>query len=221
MKSYLSFLFFVLVALSAKATDRFYIEDFTINPGETKVVSIMLDNAVEYSAFQADLYLPTGLSVVQEDGNYLIDLTTRKGRDHTISSKLHAHGALRIMSYSTSLKVYSGNSGALVTMTIAADEGFTGPVTISMNNILFTTPLGEEVAFADETCTVTLPATVNRGDVNGDDKINISDVTALIDFLLSDDDSDINRANSDVNQDSKINISDVTTLIDYLLSGHF
>jgi hypothetical protein len=125
------------------------------------------------------------------------------------------------MSYSTSLKVYSGNSGALVTMTIAADEGFTGPVTISMNNILFTTPLGEEVAFADETCTVTLPATVNRGDVNNDDRINISDVTALIDFLLSDDDSHINRANSDVNQDGKINISDVTALIDYLLSGHF
>jgi hypothetical protein len=221
MKSYLSFLLFVLVALSAKATDRFYIEDFTINPGETKVVSITLDNAVEYSAFQADLYLPTGLSVVQEDGDYLIDLTTRKGRDHTISSKLHADGALRIMSYSTSLKVYSGNSGALVTMTIAADEGFTGPVTISMNNILFTTPLGEEVAFADETCTVTLPATVNRGDVNNDDRINISDVTALIDFLLSDDDSHINRANSDVNQDGKINISDVTALIDYLLSGHF
>lgn len=221
MKSYLSFLLFVLVALSAKATDRFYIEDFTINPGETKVVSIMLDNAVEYSAFQADLYLPTGLSVVQEDGDYLIDLTTRKGRDHTISSQLHADGALRIMSYSTSLKVYSGNSGALVMMTIAADEGFTGPVTISMNNILFTTPLGEEVAFADETCTVTLPATVNRGDVNGDDRINISDVTALIDFLLSGDDSDINRANSDVNEDGKINISDVTALIDYLLSGHF
>lgn len=220
MKSYLSFLLLALVALSAKATDRFYIEDFTINPGETKVVSIMLDNAVEYSAFQADLYLPTGLSVIQVDGDYLIDLTDRKGRDHTISSQLQADGAMRIMSYSTSLKVYSGNSGALVTMSIAANESFTGLVTISMNNILFTTPLGEEVSFANETCEVSLSVIVKPGDVNGDDRINISDVTALIDFLLSDDDSHINRANSDVNGDGKINISDVTSLIDILLAQH-
>ena len=65
------------------------------------------------------------------------------------------------------------------------------------------------------------PDTVNHGDVNGDDKINISDVTTLIDFLLSDDDSHINRINSDVNGDSKINISDVTTLIDMLLRGTY
>lgn len=206
-----------LVALNTGATDRFYIENFTINPGETKVVNILLDNAVEYTAFQADLYLPTGLAVVQEDGDYLIDLTDRKGRDHTISSKLHADGGLRIMSYSTSLKIYSGNSGALVTMTITADNSFTGPVTICMNNILFTTPLGEEVAFADESCTVTLPATIKPGDVNGDDSINISDVTTLIDFLLNGDDSHINRDNSDVSGDGSINISDVTMLIDILL----
>lgn len=56
------------------------------------------------------------------------------------------------------------------------------------------------------------------GDVNGDHRINISDVTALIDFLLSGNDSQINRANSDVNQDGKINISDVTALIDILLT---
>lgn len=219
MKSILSIILLALVALNTGATDRFYIEDFTINPGESKEVSIMLDNAVEYSAFQADLYLPNGLSIVQEDGDYLINLTSRKGRDHTISSKLLADGGIRIMSYSTNLKVYSDNSGALVTMCIAADSDLTGPVFISINNILFTTPLGEEVAFNDETCTVTVPVIVKRGDVNGDDSINISDVTALIDFLLNGDDSHINRANSDVNNDGGINISDVTTLIDMLLNG--
>lgn len=220
MKSYLSFLLFVLLALSAKANDRFYIEDFTISPGDTKVVSIMLDNAVEYSAFQADLYLPTGLSVVQENGDYLIDLTTRKGRDHTISSKLLANGAIRIMSYSTSLKVYSGNSGALVTMSITADEAFTAPVAISLNNILFTTPMGEEVAFTDEYCKVTLSVVIKPGDANGDDKVNINDVTFLINYLLSGA-NEINEANADVNGDSKINISDVTALINNLLTNQY
>lgn len=58
-----------------------------------------------------------------------------------------------------------------------------------------------------------------RGDVDGDGDVNISDVTALIDYLLTNDASNINLNNADCNQDSSINISDVTALIDYLLSG--
>jgi hypothetical protein len=58
-----------------------------------------------------------------------------------------------------------------------------------------------------------------RGDVNEDGAVNISDVTALIDYLLSGDTEGVNLDNADCNQDSSINISDVTALIDYLLSG--
>ena len=58
-----------------------------------------------------------------------------------------------------------------------------------------------------------------RGDVNGDGSVNISDVTTLIDYLLSGNASGVNLTAADCNQDSSVNISDVTTLIDYLLSG--
>ncbi|MBR5674024.1 MAG: dockerin type I repeat-containing protein, partial [Muribaculaceae bacterium] len=49
--------------------------------------------------------------------------------------------------------------------------------------------------------------------------VNISDVTALIDYLLSGNPSGVNLTAADCNQDSSVNISDVTSLIDYLLSG--
>ena len=58
-----------------------------------------------------------------------------------------------------------------------------------------------------------------RGDVNGDGSVNISDVTTLIDYLLSGNANGVNLTAADCNQDGSINISDVTTLIDYLLSG--
>ena len=58
-----------------------------------------------------------------------------------------------------------------------------------------------------------------RGDVNEDGSVNITDVTALIDYLLSGSTEGINLDNTDCNQDESINIADVTTLIDYLLSG--
>ena len=57
--------------------------------------------------------------------------------------------------------------------------------------------------------------TVNLGDVNGDGIINIDDVTALIDLLLS---GGTPGEGADVNGDGIVNIDDVTALIDKLLS---
>ena len=57
-----------------------------------------------------------------------------------------------------------------------------------------------------------------RGDVNGDGNVNISDVTALINYLLSHNATGLNLDAANCNQDSTVNISDVTALINYLLS---
>lgn len=209
----------VLVGLYGSANDRFYIEDFTINPGETLTVSILLDNETAYTAFQCDLYLPDGLSVEQEDGYYIFDLTNRKGRDHIITSQTQAEGSIRVISYSPSIKAYSGNSGALVTFDVTASSDFDIPSTIQLKNILFTTVAGIEVPFVDVSCTVTASSSFQRGDVDGDETVNISDVTSLIDYLLGGNSDIINTLNADVDQDGNINISDVTALIDYLLSG--
>lgn len=58
-----------------------------------------------------------------------------------------------------------------------------------------------------------------RGDVNNDTLVNIADVTALIDYLLSGDETNINLEAADCNQMGGVNIADVTALIDFLLSG--
>lgn len=68
------------------------------------------------------------------------------------------------------------------------------------------------------TCLITVYT--EPGDMNCDGFVNISDVTSLIDYLLSGDDSQVSTKNADVNGDESINISDVTTLIDILLSGN-
>lgn len=61
--------------------------------------------------------------------------------------------------------------------------------------------------------------TMTRGDVDNDGSVNISDVTALIDYLLSGNASGVNLGAADCDQDGSINISDVTALIDFLLKG--
>jgi hypothetical protein len=57
------------------------------------------------------------------------------------------------------------------------------------------------------------------GDVNGDGHVTISDVTALINYLLSGDDTNVNVKAADVNQDGNTTIGDVTALINLLLNG--
>jgi len=60
---------------------------------------------------------------------------------------------------------------------------------------------------------------VVTGDVNGNGKIGIDDVTALINHLLSGN-SEISLEAADVDEDGKISISDVTTLINMLLRAN-
>ena len=55
------------------------------------------------------------------------------------------------------------------------------------------------------------------GDVNHDGSVNIADVTALIDYLLGNEDGVCTEC-ADINNDVTINIADVTGLIDMLLS---
>ena len=57
-----------------------------------------------------------------------------------------------------------------------------------------------------------------RGDVDGDGKVNITDVTTLIDILLTGSGNYVPAA--DVDEDGKVNITDLTTLIDILLTGN-
>ena len=75
-------------------------------------------------------------------------------------------------------------------------------------------------AYALADCNITganSPKETIRGDVDGDGQVNISDVTALIDYLLGS--GSVSTDAADVNLDEQINIGDVTTIIDYLLSG--
>ena len=57
-----------------------------------------------------------------------------------------------------------------------------------------------------------------RGDVDMDGEVGIADVVALIDYILSHDDTGISLENADCDMDGDIGIADVVALIDYILS---
>ena len=62
----------------------------------------------------------------------------------------------------------------------------------------------------------------SRGDVNDSGDVNMDDLTALINYLLTNNSTGINMANAatcDNPSSSVVNMDDLTVLINYLLSG--
>ena len=63
----------------------------------------------------------------------------------------------------------------------------------------------------------TIPGAFVVGDVDGDGRLGIADVTELIDIILNGGDAPVA---ADVDQNGSVGISDVTELIDLILSGN-
>ena len=101
-------------------------------------------------------------------------------------------------------------------------ETYSMPLTVGTHTLMWrytkdssVNPAGDYFAVDN----LTIRSIEKRGDVNVDGNVNISDVTALIDYLLGGDTSGILLPSADCNQDGSVDINDVTTLIDYLLNG--
>ena len=207
-----------LISISTAARDRLYIENFQIQAGETYRMPLLLENDTVYSTFQTDLYLPEGLEVELDEGEYIVDLTGRATNNHVVSTYQQADGAIRIFVTSQSVRPFSGNSGAIVIVEIHALPSFSGTKQVSLRGTVFVEENGRRHDFED--CTAFASSggsqTVN-GDVNGDGVVTAADLTELYNYLLN---SDMTYYNSlDVNGDGNITAADVTAVYDILLGN--
>ena len=152
-------------ARTAAGENRFYIQDFSIDPGATADVAIMLDNEVtNFASFQADLYIPEGLQLVQqyneEDDEYFtFSLTSRKKSRMAIGSATQSNGAVRLMLTQTmgsSMQTITGTSGALVTFQVKAADNASGTKSIRIENIIFTTATATQYTLENSQATVTV-----------------------------------------------------------------
>ena len=206
----------VIAALASSGKDRLYIESFNIAAGQTLQIPVLLLNATAYSGLQTDLYLPEGLSLDMNDNDeYIIDLTSRRDKSHTVASRRLDDGAIRIYVTSVSTREFLGNSGAIMTLSITAASGFNGAAVIALRNSVCAEAIGTRHLLADEICEV------NAGmkfDVNGDGEINIADINVITDIILGGTVDELTRRRADVNGDGEINIADINTVTDAILS---
>ena len=118
---------------------------FSIKAGETKEMVINLENASDdITLVQFDLRLPNGLTLKQTGGEYDIDIAGRTTwRKHSLDANA-TNGIVRFLLASSSNATLTGTDGAIITMTITADNSFTGG-DIQLENILMVTPNEKEI----------------------------------------------------------------------------
>ncbi len=149
---------------AGEESDRLFVEDFQINPGEEKTVNIMLENSTAYTAFQFDMILPSGLTVLEDEDEELMELTDRAAKSHGTDIRQHEWG-IRAICASSKSATFKGNDGALLTMIVKADNTFTDDAVIELKNIVFTEPDETEHQFNASTSIVTEIAPVVSDDV--------------------------------------------------------
>ena len=130
------------------------IEPFNIAAGgEAEMVIDLTNPSDEITLVQFDLRLPDGLSVKQTGGEYVYDIADRTTwRKHSLDAN-ETDGIVRFLLASSSNATLSGTEGAIITITLKADNTYKGG-TVKLENILLVTPDEKEIKPADLSYTI-------------------------------------------------------------------
>ncbi len=214
MRKKIIFLVMALMSLAyTSKAESVKINDFTVTQGETITVTLdFTNNRDDLIAFSIDLTLPEGLTLVDAKATdrYPGKITVGQPDDNVY----------RICGLDANLGAITGSSGALLELTFKAyDIMRPGTYDASISNVEFITSTRQYVRPAGSSFVVTIESNgaALLGDATGDGLINMSDVTAVINYVLGRGPSPFVFINADVNQDGLINMSDVTSIINIIL----
>ena len=137
---------------------KLYVEDATIAPGETAVLSIRLDNNIDVSGFQFQMVLPTGIAYqswniseeclpVGASANNVITMQRFRDRKLTIAGALNCGAGAK----------FTRAQGELATITIVASPNIPeGTYLVELRGIDVCDPQGNDYEVPSTTFTLTV-----------------------------------------------------------------
>ena len=227
MKKFFTYLLFVFSIMAWPAQAQEIDESYVFIDADGNVIangSTVIRNVVEPFDEETEC-IKSGISVKNTNGStdnvgmiYVIERIENGAYQICFPSSCNTQN--EVGSYSTSssqlmgdvqdiqsewLPVADGESIVTLTLELIAKVGFFPPTYIH-------TAYGPTITVRFVKGEIT-PQPGIPGDVNGDSEVNIADVNAVIDMILS-----TPSAAGDVNGDNEVNIADVNAVIDLILS---
>ena len=197
-------------AISGNESSFLAIADANGLVGNTFTLPVSMTNEDEITAMQFELSLPDGVSVAGAT------LTDRKN-GHSIDYSQLANGNYQFTVFSSSSKAINGNEGDVVNISLSISSSMAvGSYAIQMRNIELATTAGDAINQADQSATLTV-SNIKLGDVNGDDKMSITDAVGIVNYILGNASANFHAEAADVNNDGSISITDAVRIVNIIL----
>ena len=148
--------------------DMLSVEPVNMSAGGTKQLAIVLNNPTnKYAAFQFDLVLPDGISIAKNNkGKLIASLDEDRKDDHTLNVSETGTNTYRFLAFSMTNTEFYGTDGALVYVTLQADEDISGGnKTATIQSQVFTEVSGEQHKWNDTAFQITIEASTGVKDL--------------------------------------------------------
>lgn len=181
--------------------------------GYSVILPVDMRNYEAITGLQFELSLPTGVTL----GECL--LTDRRGADHTVSYSRLPNGNYQVLVFSMNNQTFLGSEGALLELSLEVDGDITsGDYPVIVKNIELATSDEEAINPDDVRATLTV-TDVKPADANGDGKVSITDVVAIVNYILGKRTEGFHFAAADMDGNGKITITDVVAVVNKILKG--
>jgi len=189
----------------------------TGKPGETRSIPVTISDGDGTAGFEFILnYDPALLSNVQINKGSLIAADT----NWSVSSAVYANG-LKVVGYNEQTNSLNNGTGELLTLTctIGTNNQSGDVLNLNLNSLIVSDALGEEMPAEVSNGKITV-VTRNKGDVNGDNVVNVLDVVKALNIALENiQPTSEERYAADANNDSQVNVLDVVRIVNIILGN--
>ena len=187
-----------------------------VSKGKTVVVPVSMTNEAVIIGFQTDIYLPEGFEFVMDGNDYVVDPSDRMAHDHSIMCNVSEDGALRVLCYSPTNKVISGNEGELFYVTIKAPNDTVGDFSLWFKNTILTTSDAEELLSPDASTNLNVIPYL-PGDVNGNGEVSVIDIVTAAQYIIFQNPDPFLFEAADLNNDEQITVTDLALIANLIL----
>ncbi len=192
-----------------------YFKKSKLVANSTTTIPLYLNNKNEITAVQFDMILPEGMTI----GDVSVNESDGRGSSstHTVGVSVLENGQVRVLCYSPSLAVFSGETGAILNVPLSVAENVeNGSYYIQFNNIILTEKGGEKHTVSNYASAIEVTETVN-GDCNGDGAVDVADIVAVANHILGNSSASFIVSAADVNGDGAVDVADIVSLANLLL----
>ena len=200
--------------------NEFHMSDTTVMRGDVISIPVRLTNSDTFMAFQTDVYLPEGFTLVtDENEDFVVTPSNRLSSNHVIISDLIDNGsAVRVICYTIESIPFTGHEGDLFYLNVKVPEDAGGDYTIKLKNSRLTDTEYGEVRVPDTEAVITVQ-TYMPGDANDSRSVTVTDVVVTAQYLLQRNPDPFVFDAADMNGDGEISVTDIMLIANLVMGS--